>query len=129
MPKASRSLPMWRVYPRVDQGGLRYVRPLFLLALRPAEARDLDLQLVAGLEHQTQTFVFGEMPVVGFEDTGLGGWVAARSTAVVKEDGQSFVLHPGELQDRVSVGGYGLIAHSSGNRRVEQLPAEMTEAR
>src|SRR5215210_6854433 len=120
---------MWRVYPRGDQGELRGVRRLFVPALRLTELRDLGLQLVAGFEHQAQTFVFGEMSVVGFEDTGLGGRVAAGSTAVAKEDGEPFVLHPGELQNRVQVGGYGLVARSSGNRRVEQLLAEMTEAR
>src|SRR5215208_456245 len=85
--RASRSLPMRRVYPRGDQGELRDVRRLLFLALRPAEVRDLGLHLVAGLEHQTQTFVFGEMPIVGFEDTRLGGWVVAGRTAVVKEHG------------------------------------------
>ncbi len=79
IPRDSRSLPMRRVYPRGDQGELRDVRRLFLLAMRSAEVRDLGLQLVAGLEHQAQTFVFGEMSVVGFEDTGLGGWVDGRS--------------------------------------------------
>src|ERR687898_3107278 len=127
--RAARSLPMQRVYPREDQGELRDVRRLFLLALRQAQVRDLGLQLVACFEHQAQTFVFGEMSVVGFEDTGLGGWVGAGHTAVVKEDGEFFVLPPGELQDRVQVGGYGLVICSSGNSRVEQLPAEMTEAR
>src|SRR5215208_2553833 len=117
---------MRRVYP---PGVLRDVRRLFLLALRPAQLRDLGLQFVAGFEHQAQTFVFGERAVVGFEDTGFGGWVAAGSMAPVKEDGEPFVFHPGELQDRVQVGGYGLDARSSGYRRVEQLPAEMTEAR
>src|SRR5215204_3800924 len=120
IPITARSLPMRRVYP---PGGLRDVRRLFLLALRPAQLRDLGLQLVAGFDHQAQTFVFGERSVIGFEDTGLCGWVAAGSMAVVKEDGEPFVLHPGELQDRVQVGGYGLVARSSGNRRVEQLIA------
>src|SRR5918995_758914 len=128
IPRAVRSLPMRRVYPWEDQGELRDVCRLFLLVMRSAELRDLGLQLVAGLEHKTQTFVFGEMPIVGFEDTGLGGWVAARSAAVVREDGEPFVLHPGEVQDRVHVGGYGLVGRSAGYRRVEQLPAEMTEA-
>src|ERR671911_476012 len=120
---------MRRVYPRGDQGGLRGVRRLFVPALRSAELRDLGLQLVAGFEHQAQTFVFGEMSVVGFEDTGLGGWVGAGHTAGGKEDGELFVLHPRELQDRVQVGGNGIVISSSGNSRVEQLPAEMTEAR
>src|ERR671921_333887 len=127
--RAARSLPMQRVYPREDQGELRDVRRLFLLALGQAQVQDLGLQLVACFEHQAQTFVFGEMSVVGFEDTGLGGWVISGRTAVVKEDGEPFVLYAGELQDRVQVGGYGLVARSSGNRRVEQLPTEMTEAR
>src|ERR687898_3566222 len=101
---------MRRVYPRGDQGELRDVRRLFVSALRSAEVRDLGLQLVAGFQHQAQTFVFGEMSVVGFEDTCLRGWVASGSTAVVKEDGEPFVLHTGELQDRVQVGGYCLVA-------------------
>jgi hypothetical protein len=75
---------MQRVYPREDQGELRDVRRLFLLALGQAQVRDLDLQLVACFEHQAQTFVFREMSVVGFEDTGLGGWVISGRTAVVK---------------------------------------------
>src|SRR5687767_3600255 len=122
IPITVRSLPMRRVYPRGDQEELRDVRRLFVPALRSAEVRDLGFQFVAGFEHQAQTFVFGEMSVVGFDDTGLGGWVAARSTAVVKVDGEPFVFYSGELQDRVQVGGHGLVARSCGYRRVEQLP-------
>src|SRR5215217_2325989 len=117
---------MRRVYPR---GELRDVRRLFVPALRSAEVRDLGLQLVAGFEHQAQTFVFGEMSFVSLEDTGLRGWVTVGSTAVVKEDGEPFVLHTGELQDRVQVGSYGLVVRSSAYRRVEPFPATLTEAR
>ena len=53
----------------------------------------------------------------------------AGRTAVVEEDGEPFVFYPGELQDRVQVSGYGLVARSSGYRRVEQLAAETAEAR
>src|SRR5919112_1235670 len=101
-----RSLPMRRVYPR---GELRDVCRLFLLAMRSTELRDLGLQLVAGFEHQAQTSVFGEMSVIGFDDTGFGGRVMAGSTAVAKEDTEPFVFYPGELQDRVQIGGYGLV--------------------
>src|SRR5918998_834462 len=69
------------------------------------------------------------MSVVGFDDSGLGGWVMAGRTAVVEEVGEPFVFYPGELQDRVQVSGYGLVDLSCGYRRVEQIPAEMTEAR
>src|ERR671916_2236824 len=39
--RAARSLPIQRVYPRGDQGDLRDVRRIFLLALRQAQVRDL----------------------------------------------------------------------------------------
>src|SRR5215212_5241710 len=98
---------------------LRDVCRFLFLVLRPVEVRDLGLQLFAGPKHQAQALVFGEMPVVHFQNSGFGGWVDARVTAMARESGEPFVLHSSELQDRVQVGGYRLVGRSSGRRRVE----------
>src|SRR5215207_9574303 len=91
-------------------------------------ARGLILQLVAGFEHQAQAVLFREIPVVIFEDLGLGGRVDARGQPVPAEAGEAFVFGPGELQDRVEVGGYGRVFYTSCDRRAEQFSAQMAEA-
>src|SRR5215203_909272 len=68
------------------------------------------------------------MATVVFEDSAFGGRIDAGGEALATEFGQPFVFS-GEIEDRVHVGGHGLVLHSSGNGRVEQFPVQKIEVR